>query len=77
MILGEDTAFTPVVVGAATAKKRRFIMQILVEVPASLSDAIQCTPQQFIKEAKLAMGITLFEMKRLSSGRRDGYDGIV
>lgn len=43
-------------------------MQILVEVPTNLPDAIQCTPQQFIDEAKLAMGIKLFEMKRLSSG---------
>jgi len=43
-------------------------MQILVEVPASLPDAIQCTPQQFAQEAKLAMGIKLYEMKRLSSG---------
>lgn len=43
-------------------------MQILVEVPAHLPDAIQCTPQQFIQEAKLAMGVKLYEMKRLSSG---------
>lgn len=43
-------------------------MQILVEVPANLPDAIQCTPQQFVQEAKLAMGVKLFEMKRLSSG---------
>lgn len=43
-------------------------MQILVEVPANLPDAIQCTPQQFIQEAKLAMAVKLFEMKRLSSG---------
>ena len=27
-----------------------------------------CTPQQFVQEAKLAMGIKLYEMKRLSSG---------
>lgn len=40
-------------------------MQILVEVPASLPDAIQCTPQQFIQEAKMAMGIKLYEMKQL------------
>ena len=43
-------------------------MQILVEVPANLPDAIQCTPQQFVQEAKLAMGVKLYEMKRLSSG---------
>ena len=43
-------------------------MQILVEVPANLPDAAQCTPQQFIHEAKLAMAVKLYEMKRLSSG---------
>jgi predicted HTH domain antitoxin len=43
-------------------------MQLLVEVPSNLPDAAQCTPQQFLHEAKLAMAIKLFEMKRLSSG---------
>jgi predicted HTH domain antitoxin len=43
-------------------------VQILVEVPANLPDAAQCTPQQFMHEAKLAMAIKLYEMKRLSSG---------
>jgi predicted HTH domain antitoxin len=37
-------------------------------VPGNVPDAAQCTPQQFIKEAKLAMAIKLFEMKRFSSG---------
>ena len=43
-------------------------MQLLVEIPANLPDAAQCTPQQFIQEAKLAMAIKLYEMKRLPSG---------
>ncbi len=43
-------------------------MQLVVEVPGNLPDAVQCTPQQFVNEAKLAMAIKLFEMKRLSSG---------
>ncbi len=46
----------------------KFIMQILVEVPSHLPDAAQCSPQQFMQDAKLAMAIKLFEMKRLSSG---------
>ena len=46
----------------------RKFMQILVEVPANLPDAAQCTPQQFMHEAKLAMAVKLYEMKRLSSG---------
>jgi predicted HTH domain antitoxin len=43
-------------------------MQLLVEVPSHLPDAAQCTPQQFMYEAKLAMAVKLYEMKRLSSG---------
>ena len=43
-------------------------MQLLVEVPSHLSDAAHCTPQQLLQDAKLAMAIKLFEMKRLSSG---------
>lgn len=43
-------------------------MQILVEVPTHLPDAVQCSPAQFMQDAKLAMAIKLFEMKRLSSG---------
>ena len=43
-------------------------MQLLVDVPSHMSDAAQCTPQQFVHEAKLAMAVKLFEMKRLSSG---------
>jgi len=51
-------------------------MQILVEVPANLPDAIQCTPQQFDYEAKLAMGVKLYEMKRLSSGMAASLVGV-
>lgn len=43
-------------------------MQLVLEVPSNLPDAAQCTPQQFVHEAKLAMAVKLFEMKRLSSG---------
>ena len=43
-------------------------MQILVEVPAHMPDAAHCSPQQFMQDAKLAMAVKLFEMKRLSSG---------
>jgi predicted HTH domain antitoxin len=43
-------------------------MQILVEIPPSLPDAVHCTPEQFMQETKLAMAIKLYEMKRLSSG---------
>ena len=35
---------------------------------AALPDALQQTPVQFEREAKMAMAVKLFEMKRLSSG---------
>ena len=43
-------------------------MQIIVEVPNKFADAVHCTPQQFEREAKMAMAVKLYEMKRLSSG---------
>ncbi len=51
-------------------------MQILIEVPVNIPDAVQCTPQQFIEEAKMAMAIKLYEMKRLSSGMAASLVGI-
>lgn len=51
-------------------------MQIVVEVPASLPDAIKCTPQQFAQVAKLAMCVKLFEIKRLSSGMAASIVGV-
>lgn len=43
-------------------------MQIIVDIPGELPDAVHCTPQQFEQEAKMAMAVKLYEMKRLSSG---------
>ncbi len=43
-------------------------MQILLAIPASLPDAVQRTPQEFAQEAKMAMALKLYELKRLSSG---------
>jgi predicted HTH domain antitoxin len=43
-------------------------MQILLEIPALLPDAMQRTPEEFAVEAKMAMAIKLYELKRLSSG---------
>ena len=44
-------------------------MQMLVEYPENLPDALAETRQEFESEAKLAMAAKLFEMKRLSSGQ--------
>jgi len=43
-------------------------MQIIVDVPSHYPDAIQRAPEEFVQEAKLAMAVKLYEMKRLSSG---------
>lgn len=43
-------------------------MTVMIEYPKSLPDALQQTPEQFEQEAKMAMAVKLFEMKRLSPG---------
>ncbi len=43
-------------------------MQLKVDYPETLPDALQKTPAEFEQEAKMAMAVKLFEMKRLSSG---------
>ena len=42
--------------------------QLVIDYPPSLPDALQQTPKQFEREAKMAMAVKLFEMKRISSG---------
>ena len=43
-------------------------MQLIVNYPEKLPDALQQSPEQFEREAKMAMAVKLFEMKRISSG---------
>jgi predicted HTH domain antitoxin len=43
-------------------------MELVVEYPSLLPDALQQTREQFEQEAKMAMAAKLFELKRLSSG---------
>lgn len=43
-------------------------LQLTIQYPDSFPDALGCTREQFELEAKWAMAVKLFEMKRLSSG---------
>lgn len=51
-------------------------MNIVVEVPPHLPDAVQCSAREFSREAKLAMAAKLYEMKRLSSGMAAALAGV-
>lgn len=49
---------------------------IHIGYPTTLPDALQKTPAEFEREARLAMAAKLFEMKRLSSGQAALLAGI-
>lgn len=42
--------------------------QLIINYPPLLPDALQQTRDEFEREARMAMAVKLFEMKRLSSG---------
>ena len=42
--------------------------QINIEYPRNLPDILQISKKDFEREARMAMAVKLFEMKRLSSG---------
>jgi len=41
---------------------------ITIPYPENMPDALHATPEEFEQEAKFAMAVKLFEMKKLSSG---------
>ncbi len=43
-------------------------LQLKIDYPETLPDAMQQTREEFEREAKWAMAAKLFEMKRISSG---------
>lgn len=51
-------------------------MQLVVNYPAQLPDALQQSQKQFEREAKMAMAAKLYELKRISSGTAAELVGI-
>jgi predicted HTH domain antitoxin len=47
-----------------------------IEYPETLPDALQESPEQFEEEAKIAMAVKLFELKRISSGTAAALAGM-
>ncbi len=50
--------------------------QLTVDYPETLPDVVGSTQEQFEQEAKWAMAVKLFEMKRLSSGMAAALIGV-
>jgi predicted HTH domain antitoxin len=51
-------------------------LQLQIDYPETLPDALQKSTQEFEEEAKWAMAVKLFEMKRISSGMAAGLVGV-
>jgi len=49
---------------------------ILINYPSELPDALQLTSREFENEAKMAMAVKLFELKKISSGMAASLVGI-
>jgi predicted HTH domain antitoxin len=51
-------------------------MELVVQIPQSLPDAMQRSPEEFAREAKMVMAVKFYEMKRLSSGMAAQLAGV-
>lgn len=51
-------------------------MQLIIDYPELLPDALQQSRAEFEQEARMAMAVKLFEMKRVSSGMAARLAGI-
>lgn len=43
-------------------------MKLILELPDSLTDVLHVSKEQFLEEAKLALMLKLYELKKISSG---------
>ncbi|MFZ2630164.1 MAG: UPF0175 family protein [Desulfosalsimonadaceae bacterium] len=50
--------------------------ELCIQYPENLPDILQLTKNAFEQEAKMAMAVKLFEMKRLSSGMAATLAGV-
>ncbi len=51
-------------------------ISLVIDYPAMLPEALQKTKAEFEEEAKMAMAVKLFELKRLSSGMAAELAGV-
>ena len=52
-------------------------MELVVQIPQSMPDAMQRTPEEFARDAKMAMAVKFCELKRLSSGMAAQLTGVL
>jgi predicted HTH domain antitoxin len=57
-------------------KEIKMVSRLTIDYPDSLPDALHQSTEQFEHEARMAMAVKLFELKRLSSGMAAKLAGV-